>query len=487
LNPAGAFGTEIGSQLSSWLFPALVALAAPAATAVIRGGGGGTRGSGNGSTTVADANVALFAAAATLFAAGVPSKSVDALLAATGGGAFAVATAVVAPTMAVALADYFIVRKRVIDTTALVDGRGKTSDFWFNNGVNPRAAVAALLGAAVPLMDFCATAEIGFRMVGVVGPGVESIIAPGVALARGAGVGGVIAAAAYLALNALAPPPRVSSSGGASARGRGGAARVITEDGTATGVSVDDAMAGEAQAEADSLTVDRTPGSGSESKGERWGAPPPAPPGGPGDDDTNTRVDRARSRLERLLEMESATPPPPPREPPSQNTERPYDSSALGLSLKQELQSHLERRRSKLGELRAGRSAKGIFAVSEETIARVAADVDALVFEISTFENCGVSYTRNAGGNVVANAANEIARVKFASADETSAAGGYLADSGVWKQVAKCAAEGTALGLSRIRQRTVCPCTLRKTDPFRLQSQSQSSIWRWKNSRRGLW
>ena len=247
MNPAGAFGTEIGSQLSSWLFPALVALAAPAATAVIRGGGGGTRGSGNGSTTVADANVALFAAAATLFAAGVPSKSVDALLAATGGGAFAVATAVVAPTMAVALADYFIVRKRVIDTTALVDGRGKTSDFWFKNGVNPRAAVAALLGAAVPLMDFCATAEIGFRMVGVVGPGVESIIAPGVALARGAGVGGVIAAAAYLALNALAPPPRVSSSGGASARGRGGAARVITEDGTATGVSVDDAMAGEAQ------------------------------------------------------------------------------------------------------------------------------------------------------------------------------------------------------------------------------------------------
>ena len=76
LNPSGAFGVELGDAMSSWLFPALVAVAAPAATAVLRGGGADMN--GRGSTTVSDANVALFAATATLFAAGVPARGLRA-------------------------------------------------------------------------------------------------------------------------------------------------------------------------------------------------------------------------------------------------------------------------------------------------------------------------------------------------------------------------------------------------------------------------
>ena len=95
-------------------------------------------------------------------------------------------------------------------------------------------------------------------MVNVVGPGVQTILAPGIALARGAGLGGAVAAAAYLALNRPAPPPRVAAGGGAAARGRGGAARVIAADGVATGAAVDDAGIGERRSpEADAETVGR--------------------------------------------------------------------------------------------------------------------------------------------------------------------------------------------------------------------------------------
>ena len=206
LNPSGAFGAELGGAMSSWLLPLLVAVAAPAATATLRGGGADLN--GRGSTTVSEANVALFAAAATLFSAGVPARGAAAAAAFAGGGAFAAAASVVAPAMAVALADYFVVRRRALDTAALVDGKDAKGDFWFRGGFNPRAALAFAAGAAFPLADFAATAEIGARMVNVVGPGVQTILAPGIALARGAGLGGAVAAAAYLALNRLAPPPR---------------------------------------------------------------------------------------------------------------------------------------------------------------------------------------------------------------------------------------------------------------------------------------
>ena len=228
LNPSGAFGAELGGAMSSWLLPLLVAVAAPAATATLRGGGADLN--GRGSTTVSEANVALFAAAATLFSAGVPARGAAAAAAFAGGGAFAAAASVVAPAMAVALADYFVVRRRALDTAALVDGKDAKGDFWFRGGFNPRAALAFAAGAAFPLADFAATAEIGARMVNVVGPGVQTILAPGIALARGAGLGGAVAAAAYLALNRLAPP---RGSPRAAARRAGAAARRASSPPTA--------------------------------------------------------------------------------------------------------------------------------------------------------------------------------------------------------------------------------------------------------------
>ena len=363
---------------------------------------------------------------------------------------------------------------------ALVDGKDEKGDFWFVNGVNPRAALAFAAGAAFPLADFAATAEIGARMVGVVGPGVQTIISPGVALARGAGVGGAVAAAAYLALNRLAPPPRVSSGGGATARSRGGAARVITADGAATGSAVDDAGIGERRADLDAQTVDRARGgAGSErSFGERWSdGSGDGPGGGDGpeddddDDDDASRVDRARSRLERLLEMESATPPPhdgETRHDGDADVVSPrLEDTALGASLKAELERHLERRRLRLGELRAERSARGARAVPDAAVARVQADVDALVAEIRAFEAGGPEYARGASGRLVARAEAEIARSRRAGGDDAGTTsgerlGGYLESAGEWREVSRAAAEVTKLDLEmeKLSTRAIFP-TLR--------------------------
>ena len=63
-----------------------------------------------------------------------PRARAAAAAAFAGGGAFAAAASVVAPAMAVALADYFVVRRRALDTAALVDGKDAKGDFWFRGG-----------------------------------------------------------------------------------------------------------------------------------------------------------------------------------------------------------------------------------------------------------------------------------------------------------------------------------------------------------------
>ena len=229
---------------------------------------------------------------------------------------------------------------------------------------------------------------------------------------------------------------------------------------------MDDTGIGERRAEADAETVDRALGAGSERKGERWSRPDDGVGGGgPEDDDDDddkdgaSRVDRARSRLERLLEMDSATPPfpgaPLSSDDASENglfSPRLQDT-ALGASLKAELEAHLERRRLRLGELRAERSARGARAVPDAAIARVQADVDALVAEIRAFETGGPEYARDASGRVVARAASEIERSRRAGAAEpggsgsAGAAGGYLEYAGEWREVSRAAAEVTKLDL----------------------------------------
>ena len=319
------------------ILPLFIALAAPAATAVARAA----------APAFSDANVAMFAAFAMFVNAGLAARDRPAVAAGALGGLFAAATAVVAPAMSVALTDYFVVRKRNLDTHALVDGDDSRGDFWFTGGFNPRAVAAAVAGAAVPLWDFAATAAIGARMVGVTGAGVECIVAPGVALARGAGAGALVSSALYLLFNKLAPAPRVASGGGAYARGGTTAARVIAADGTAT--YVDDIVDAERGAATDAEIVGGAMGSGAEAKGQTWSRPGGGggPRGdGPEEDDdgvADVDVEKARSRLERFFEMESEEPPP--------FTDQPEEDAdlgvGLGVSLRAELQSQLERRRAK--------------------------------------------------------------------------------------------------------------------------------------------
>ena len=239
LNPSGAFGAELGT--------ADVVLAAPSARRGrgARGDGDASRRgadpNGRGSTTVSEANVALFAAAATLSPPASPrgappppppsraaarSRRQPRWCAGDGGRARGLLR------RAAARAGHRRARRR----------QGREGGLLFR-GFNPRAALAFAAGAAFPLADFAATAEIGARMVNVVGPGVQTILAPNRAGAR-RGPRRRGRRRRRTSRSTGGAPPRVAAGGGA-ARGRGGAARVIAADGVATGTAVDDAGIGE--------------------------------------------------------------------------------------------------------------------------------------------------------------------------------------------------------------------------------------------------
>ena len=364
LNPSGAFGAELGGAMSSWLLPLLVAVAAPAATATLRGGGADLN--GRGSTTVSEANVALFAAAATLFSAGVPARGAAAAAAFAGGGAFAAAASVVAPAMAVALADYFVVRRRALDTAALVDGKDAKGDFWFR-GVQPARSARLRGGRRVPAgglrrhrRDRRAHGE--RRRAGRADD-------PRAGNRAGARRG-------PRRRGRRRRVPRAQQAGAAAARRRG---RRRRRAGGARGARHRRRRRGDRRRRGRRRhrraevfrggRRDRGPRErGKSLPGERTRRRAAVPAikkrrerrrprrrrrrrrrG----DDRVSRVDRARSRLERLLEMESAT-------PPDVNAFSPrLEDTALGASLRAELERHLERRRERLGALRAERSARG--------------------------------------------------------------------------------------------------------------------------------
>ena len=448
------------------ILPLFIALAAPAATAVARAA----------APAFSDANVAMFAAFAMFVNAGLAARDRPAVAAGALGGLFAAATAVVAPAMSVALTDYFVVRKRNLDTHALVDGDDSRGDFWFTGGFNPRAVAAAVAGAAVPLWDFAATAAIGARMVGVTGAGVECIVAPGVALARGAGAGALVSSALYLLFNKLAAPaPRVASGGGAYARGGTTAARVIAADGTAT--YVDDIVDAERGAATDAEIVGGAMGSGAEAKGQTWSRPGGGggPRGdGPEEDDdgvADVDVEKARSRLERFFEMESEEPPP--------FTDQPEEDAdlgvGLGVSLRAELQSQLERRRAKLGDLRAQKSAGKN--VPDATVARVEADVEALRREIKAFEDGGFAYSKNASSRLVSRNASEIRRARR-SHREGSASGGYLDVAGEWREVSEAAAAVTRLDVELEKMSSRAAVTGKPVDAAEMNElREQRAVW----------
>ena len=89
---------------------------------------------------------------------------------------------------------------------ALIDaGNRQGGPFWFWKGVNPRAAAAAAMGAVIPLADFIAAAATGASGAAAGAVGVEALVAPGLALARGATLGAVVSSVGWYIPNSLDP------------------------------------------------------------------------------------------------------------------------------------------------------------------------------------------------------------------------------------------------------------------------------------------
>ena len=298
-----------------------------------------------------------------------------------------------------------------MDTNLLVDDASNKpgGSFWFWNGFNPRAVLAWGMGAAFPAAEFVTACVAGGSIELAVGSVGGALVAPGLALARGATLGAAVSSAMYLAVNKLAPPSRAGGytrgvQGGMYARG--GAMGAIAADGGAT--FVDDVIAQEADDKETLDWVARAPGAaGSEAKGQTWSRPPG--PGGSGDDDPEDDEDtdeKVRSRLQRAFEMDTVD---PETQYVDTGPEPPLDVT-LGVSLQSELISQLERREDKLSELKEAK-ARGE-KVPEATVTRVQADVDALRRELDAFSRGGFGYATNASGRLVQKSVEEITRAR---------------------------------------------------------------------------
>ena len=459
------------------VLPALNALAGPAATAVLRG---------TSSAAVSEANVAMLAGIFLVVSMGLPANAIGAANAAFGAGLFAAAASVIAPALGVVMADYFVLRKRVVDTALLVEeGSNKPGgSFWFWNGLNPRAVLAAAVGAAFPICDFASACIAGGVVSMELSAGsVGALVSPGFALARGATLGAAVSSALYIAFNKLAPPTRVGGytrgvQGGMYARG-GSNMGAIAADGGAT--FVDDVIE---QEESDGAALDwvaRAPGAaGSEAKGQTWSKPGATGGGGsndedPDDDDTDTGTDeRMRSRLQRAFEMDTVD---PETQYVNREPEPPLDVT-LGVSLQSELISQLERREDKLSELKEAK-ARGE-KVPEATMTRVQADVDALRRELDAFSSGGFGYATNASGRLVQKSVEEITRARESMRrtrdDETL--NPYLDNVGAWAEVSEASAAVTKLDVAIERLAGAAEVSGKPFDADEMRElQEQRTVW----------
>ena len=459
------------------VLPALNALAGPAATAVLRG---------TSSAAVSEANVAMLAGIFLVVSMGLPANAIGAANAAFGAGLFAAGASVIAPALGVVMADYFVLRKRVVDTALLVEeGSNKPGgSFWFWNGLNPRAVLAAAVGAAFPICDFASACIAGGVVSMELAAGsVGALVSPGFALARGATLGAAVSSALYIAFNKLAPPTRVGGytrgvQGGMYARG-GSNMGAIAADGGAT--FVDDVIE---QEESDGAALDwvaRAPGAaGSEAKGQTWSKPGATGGGGsndedPDDDDTDTGTDeRMRSRLQRAFEMDTVD---PETQYVNREPEPPLDVT-LGVSLQSELISQLERREDKLGELKEAK-ARGE-KVPEATMTRVQADVDALRRELDAFSSGGFGYATNASGRLVQKSVEEITRARESMRrtrdDETL--NPYLDNVGAWAEVSEASAAVTKLDVAIERLAGAAEVSGKPFDADEMRElQEQRTVW----------
>ena len=459
------------------VLPALNALAGPAATAVLRG---------TSSAAVSEANVAMLAGIFLVVSMGLPANAIGAANAAFGAGLFAAGASVIAPALGVVMADYFVLRKRVVDTALLVEeGSNKPGgSFWFWNGLNPRAVLAAAVGAAFPICDFASACIAGGVVSMELAAGsAGALVSPGFALARGATLGAAVSSALYIAFNKLAPPTRVGGytrgvQGGMYARG-GSNMGAIAADGGAT--FVDDVIE---QEESDAGALDwvaRAPGAaGSEAKGQTWSKPGATGGGGsndedPDDDDTDTGTDeRMRSRLQRAFEMDTVD---PETQYVNREPEPPLDVT-LGVSLQSELISQLERREDKLGELKEAK-ARGE-KVPEATMTRVQADVDALRRELDAFSSGGFGYATNASGRLVQKSVEEITRARESMRrtrdDETL--NPYLDNVGAWAEVSEASAAVTKLDVAIERLAGAAEVSGKPFDADEMRElQEQRTVW----------
>ncbi len=462
LNPAANLPPALKAAIPlAAALPALNAVAGPAATAVLRG---------TSSAAISEANVAMLAGILSVVSMGLPANAMGSAGAAFSACLFAAGAAAIAPALGVVAADYFVLRKRVVDTNLLVDDASNQpgGSFWFWNGFNPRAVLAWGVGAAFPAAEFASACVAGGSVGG-------ALVAPGLALARGATLGAAVSSAMYLAFNKLAPPSRAGGytrgvQGGMYARG--GAMGAIAADGGA--MFVDDVIAQEADDKETLDWVARAPGAaGSEAKGQTWSRPP----GGSGDDDPEDDEDtdeKVRSRLQRAFEMDTVN---PETQYVDVELEPPLDVT-LGVSLQSELISQLERREDKLSELKEAK-ARGE-KVPEATMTRVQADVDALRRELDAFSRGGFGYATNASGRLVQKSVEEITRARECARrsrdDETLDP--YLDNVGAWAEVSEAAANVTKLDVAIERLVGAAEVSGKPVDADEMRElQEQRTVW----------
>ena len=184
-----------------------------------------------------------------------------------------------------------------------------------------------------------------------------------------------------------------------------------------------------------------------------------------------TSTSRGAKPPRTIFEMESEEPPP--------FTDQPEEDAdlgvGLGVSLRAELQSQLERRRAKLGDLRAQKSAGKN--VPDATVARVEADVEALRREIKAFEDGGFAYSKNASSRLVSRNASEIRRARR-SHREGSASGGYLDVAGEWREVSEAAAAVTRLDVELEKMSSRAAVTGKPVDAAEMNElREQRAVW----------
>ena len=146
------------------------------------------------------------------------------------------------------------------------------------------------------------------------------------------------------------------------------------------------------------------------------------------------------------------------------------------MSLKAELLAQLDRRESRLKELRA--AVEGGESVPDATLNRVAADVDALKRELKAFGGGGDQwYAVGAEQRLVSKSGAEVTRAANASRDR-AASGGYLDSAGEWAEVSEAASAVTRLDVAIEKLAAAASVTGKPVDWAEMNElKEQRTVW----------